>query len=66
MEDKRIYSFRLSPQNLMYLGWVTQSYLLACLDRPLKSLEFLNSVLPEPQLPRKPEDGHEEQAEGTT
>ena len=66
VEDKRIYSFRLSPQNLIYLGWVTQSYLLACLDRPLKSLEFLNSVLPEPQLPKTAEAGREEQAEGTT
>lgn len=45
VDDKHIFSFRLAPQSLIALERVTQQYLLTCLDRPLKSLEFLNTVL---------------------
>lgn len=48
VEDKRIFSFNLAPASMQRLGRVAQGYLLACLDRPLKSLDFLNSVLPAP------------------
>lgn len=60
VEEKRIFSFRLAPQSLMALGRVTQSYLLACLDRPLKTLDFLNTVLPLPQAP--PQEPQEQTA----
>ena len=51
VEEKRIFSFRLSPRSLWHLGRVTEDYLLTCLERPLKSLEFLNTVLP-PEPPQ--------------
>lgn len=57
VEDKRIFSFWLAPQSLTALERVTQQYLLTCLDRPLKSLEFLNTVLPPPMPDPQPDAG---------
>ncbi|MBU3806734.1 MAG: DNA repair protein RecO [Candidatus Fournierella pullistercoris] len=45
VEDKRIFSFSISEQSLAYLGKATQSYALCQLDKPMKTLDFLNTML---------------------
>lgn len=45
-EDKKIFSFALAPESLARLGWAAQASLLTALERPPKTLEFLNTVLP--------------------
>lgn len=45
VEDKKVFSFTLSPASLQRLGLVTERYAASRLDRPLKTLSFLHSVL---------------------
>lgn len=44
-EDKKLFAFSLSDESQKNLGRTAELYLLAHLDRSLKSLEFLKSVL---------------------
>jgi DNA repair protein RecO (recombination protein O) len=46
VEDKRIFAFKISLGSLQKLAAVTERYALVHLDKPLKSYEFLKSVLP--------------------
>ena len=45
-EDGRLFSFNLREQSTRRLGKVCEQYFLANLDRGLKSLDFLHTVLP--------------------
>lgn len=44
-EDKKLFSFTLSPSSLKNLSRVSEQYLLAHLEHGLKSLDFLKTVL---------------------
>ncbi len=46
VEDKRIFAFKISVGSLKKLAAVAERYALVHLDKPLKSYEFLKSVLP--------------------
>lgn len=46
VEDKRIFGFRISAASLTRLSAVAERYALTHLDKPLKSYDFLKSVLP--------------------
>lgn len=43
-EDAKLFSFSVSPQVAQQLGAVTQHWTLVCLNRPLRSLEFLRTI----------------------
>lgn len=45
-DDKKIFSFSLAPASLRRLCWASQMQVMQVLERPPKTLEFLNSVLP--------------------
>lgn len=45
VEDKKVFSFALSEQSLARLGCITERYAALKLDRPLKTLAFLKSVM---------------------
>lgn len=45
VEDKKVFAFSLSPKSLEKLGRVTERYAAARLDKPLKTLDFLHSVM---------------------
>ncbi len=45
VDDKKIFSFSISPQSLTLLGQVTERYALRMLDKPLKTLDFLKTML---------------------
>ncbi len=42
--DEKLFSFTLSEKSTEMLGSVTEHWLLCCVNRPLRSLEFLRSV----------------------
>lgn len=44
-EDRKLFSFTLSPASLKHLSRVSEQYLLAHLEHGLKSLDFLKTVL---------------------
>lgn len=44
-EDKKIFQFHVSGENLRYLAQVTERYLLYRLDRHFSALDFLKTVL---------------------
>jgi len=46
VDDKRIFAFKLSEQSLSRLAAAAERYALIHLDKPLKSYDFLKSVLP--------------------
>ena len=46
VEDKKIFSFKISVASLSKLAAVAEQYALTHLDKPLKSYDFLKSVLP--------------------
>ena len=46
VEDKKIFAFRISMGSLAKLSAVAEQYALIHLDKPLKSYDFLKSVLP--------------------
>ena len=46
VEDKKIFSFRISVGSLAKLSTAAEQYALTHLDKPLKSYDFLRSVLP--------------------
>jgi len=46
VEDKKIFAFKISVGSLAKLAAVAEQYALTHLDKPLKSYEFLKSVLP--------------------
>lgn len=46
VEDKKIFSFRISVGSLTKLAAVAEQYALTHLDKPLKSYDFLKTVLP--------------------
>lgn len=46
VEDKKIFAFKISVGSLAKLASVAEQYALTHLDKPLKSYEFLKSVLP--------------------
>jgi DNA repair protein RecO (recombination protein O) len=46
VEDKRIFAFKISRGSLQKLASAAERYALIHLDKPLKSYEFLKSVLP--------------------
>ena len=46
VEDKKIFSFRISVGSLAKLSTAAEQYALTHLDKPLKSYAFLRSVLP--------------------
>lgn len=43
-EDAKLFSFSVSPRVAEQLGAVTQHWTLVCLNRPLRSLEFLRTI----------------------
>lgn len=45
VEDKKVFSFTLSPKSLEKLSRVAERYAAARLDKPLKTLDFLHSVM---------------------
>ena len=45
VEDKRIFAFKISLRSLSKLSSVAEQYALTHLDKPLKSYDFLKSVL---------------------
>ena len=45
VEDKKIFGFRISVGSLAKLAAVSEQYALTHLDKPLKSYDFLRSVL---------------------
>lgn len=45
VEDKKLFAFSLAPHSLQMLGAVAESYVQQCLDKPLRSLAFLKTVL---------------------
>ena len=46
VDDKKIFSFKISLGSLEKLSAVAEQYALVHLDKPLKSYDFLKSVLP--------------------
>lgn len=46
VEDKKIFSFTLAAPSMRRLCAVAEQYALVHVDKPLKSLEFLKTVLP--------------------
>ena len=46
VEDKKIFGFRISVGSLAKLSAAAEQYALTHLDKPLKSYDFLRSVLP--------------------
>ena len=46
VEDKKIFSFKISVGSLEKLAAVAEQYTLTHLDKPLKSYDFLKTVLP--------------------
>lgn len=46
VEDKKIFAFKISLGSLAKLSTVAEQYALTHLDKPLKSYDFLKSVLP--------------------
>ena len=46
IEDKKIFAFKISLGSLAKLSAVAEQYALTHLDKPLKSYNFLKSVLP--------------------
>ena len=46
VEDKKIFAFKISVGSLAKLSAVAEHYALTHLDKPLKSYDFLKSVLP--------------------
>lgn len=50
VEDRRLFGFAISAPSLQRLGRAGEQYLLAHLDHPLKSLDFLKTVLDEAPL----------------
>lgn len=52
-EDAKLFSFSVSPQAARQLGAVTQHWTLVCLNRPLRSLEFLCTVWEPGEADRK-------------
>ena len=46
VEDKKIFAFKISMGSLAKLAAVAEQYALVHLDKPLKSYDFLKSVLP--------------------
>lgn len=44
-EDARLFSFSIAPESASRLEAAAEGYAAVCLDRPLKTLEFLNTVL---------------------
>lgn len=55
VEDAKLFSFSLSAGSTKRLGQVCERYFLAKLDRGLKSLDFLHTVLAEPAGQAEPE-----------
>ena len=45
-EDKKIFSFSIAPDALAQLSRISQAQVLSVLEKPPKTLDFLNSVLP--------------------
>lgn len=45
VEDKKIFSFAIPPDSLKYLSQVTERYALHHLDKPIKTLDFLKTML---------------------
>lgn len=43
--DEKLFSFSLAPQSTQMLEEVTGRWALYCMDRPLRSLDFLHTVL---------------------
>ena len=43
--DDKLFSFSLAEHSTQLLGAVTGRWALYCVDRPLRSLDFLNTVL---------------------
>ncbi|WP_367924953.1 DNA repair protein RecO [uncultured Ruthenibacterium sp.] len=43
--DEKLFSFRLGEQSEERLSAVVANYLSACLDKPLKTADFLNTIL---------------------
>lgn len=43
-EDQKLFSFTLGEKSAAQLGAVTQQWVLFCVNRPLRSLEFLRTV----------------------
>lgn len=46
VDDRKAFSFTLAPASLQHLCAVAEQYMMRCLDKPLKSMEFLKQVLP--------------------
>ena len=46
VEDKKIFAFKISVGSLAKLSAVAEQYAMTHLDKPLKSYDFLKSVLP--------------------
>lgn len=46
VEDKKIFAFKISVGSLAKLAIAAEQYALTHLDKPLKSYDFLKSVLP--------------------
>lgn len=44
-EDAKLFSFQLSDAALRHLEYATSGWAMTCLDKPLRSLDFLNTVL---------------------
>lgn len=44
-EDAKLFSFELGTESLAQLSAVSARYVLVCVDRPVKTLDFLNTVL---------------------
>ena len=45
VEDKKIFSFSIPPKSMEALGRVTERYALQVLDKPLKTLDFVHTML---------------------
>lgn len=45
VEDKKIFSFSIPEASLRQLAWVAERYASVQLDKPLKTLDFLKTVL---------------------
>lgn len=52
-EDEKLFSFSVSEQTAVRLGAVTQQWTLVCLNRPLRSLEFLQTIWDAPTAAQK-------------
>ncbi len=44
-EDAKLFSFQLSDASAACLGRATADWVMTCIDKPLRSLEFLSTVL---------------------